>query len=104
MSVMKGNRTPPMLLALPFPQLRVNRAASSSKKWSICSTKEMWRAWRISVPFFFQSTIHLNECGSPFPRDKEERQVMEQIENGVGDTQQKPFNRPQRIGPTLPDG
>jgi len=29
----------------------------------------MWRVWRISVPFFFQSTIHRNKYGSPFPRD-----------------------------------
>src|ERR1700694_128593 len=29
---------------------------------------------------------------------------MEQIEHGVGDTQQEPFNRPPRIWPPLPDG
>src|SRR5437588_5642572 len=29
---------------------------------------------------------------------------MEQIENGVGDTQQEPFNRPPRIWPSLPVG
>src|SRR5712691_6413575 len=29
---------------------------------------------------------------------------MEQIENGVGDTQQEPFNRPPRIWPPLPQG
>src|SRR6266566_4100129 len=29
---------------------------------------------------------------------------MEQIENGVGDTQQEPFNRPPRIWPSLPAG
>ena len=29
---------------------------------------------------------------------------MEQIENGVGNTQQEPFNRPPRIWPPVPDG
>jgi DNA segregation ATPase FtsK/SpoIIIE, S-DNA-T family len=29
---------------------------------------------------------------------------MEQIDNGVGETQQEPFNRPPRIWPQLPDG
>src|SRR2546421_11452268 len=67
MSVMKGSLTLLMLLASPFPRLPVNRAASSSKKWSICSTREMWRVWRISAPFYFQSTIHRNESRKSFP-------------------------------------